>query len=196
MKVQEAITAVMRYVGAVGKGEVNSFHKFNFRGIDTTVNALSPHMRKHGLTVRPSQILDHHYEAFTTSGNKQSIACRLVVEFTFTGPEGDELRSVVAAEAADTGDKATPKAMSVAFRTALLQTFALPTQDTDPDAQVYERQKSAPAPFKPSRDWVAEMREAVAAGADRDKKNEIYAGAVAEGAPSPFLDKVREAGRG
>ena len=197
MKVQEAITAVMRDVGAVGKGDKNEFHRFNFRGIDTTVNALSPHMRKHGLTVRPSQILDHHYEAFTTSGNKQSIACRLVVEFTFTGPEGDELRSVVAAEAADTGDKATPKAMSVAFRTALLQTFALPTQDTDPDAQVYERQKAVPqAPFKPSRDWVAEMREAVAAGADRDKKNEIYAGAVAEGAPSPYLDNVRRAGRG
>ena len=50
--------------------------------------------------------------------------------------------------------------------------------------------------WQPSRDWVAEMREAVAAGADRDKKNEIYAGAVAEGAPAPFLDKVREAGRG
>lgn len=197
MKVHEAITAVMDEVGAVGKSEQNTFHRFNFRGIDTTVNALSPALRKHGLTVRPSQILDHHYEAFTTSGNKQSIACRLVVEFTFTGPEGDELRSVVAAEAADTGDKATPKAMSVAFRTALLQTFALPTQDTDPDAQVYERQKAAPqAPFKPSRDWVAEMREAVAAGADRDKKNEIYAGAVAEGAPLPYLENVRGAGRG
>ena len=53
-----------------------------------------------------------------------------------------------------------------------------------------------PAPFKPSRDWVAEMREAVAAGADRDKKNEIYAGAVAEGAPLPYLENVRGAGRG
>ena len=50
--------------------------------------------------------------------------------------------------------------------------------------------------WQPSRDWVAEMREAVAAGADRDKKNEIYAGAVAEGAPSPYLDNVRRAGRG
>lgn len=53
-----------------------------------------------------------------------------------------------------------------------------------------------PAQYTPSRDWVAEMREAVAAGADRDKKNEIYAGAVAEGAPLPYLENVREAGRG
>ena len=193
MKVQEAITAVMRDVGAVGKGEVNSFHKFNFRGIDTTVNALSPHMRNHGLTVRPSAILSHTYESFTTSGNKQSIACRLVVEFTFTGPEGDELRSVVAAEAADTGDKATPKAMSVAFRTALLQTFALPTQDTDPDAQVYERHKPVPAAqYKPSRDFVSEIRAATS----KDQKNEIYGDAVGEGAPQSFLDILKEAGRG
>src|SRR5699024_10274525 len=154
MKVHEAITAVMNDVGAVGKGEVNSFHKFNFRGIDTTVNALSPAMRKHGLTVRPSAILSSQYEYFTTSGSKQSVACRLTVEFTFTGPEGDELKSVVAAESADTGDKATPKAMSVAFRTALLQTFALPTQETDPDAHSYER--ATP----PSRDFLGDAQAA------------------------------------
>ena len=52
------------------------------------------------------------------------------------------------------------------------------------------------APYKPSRDWIGDMREAVAAGADRDKKNEIYAGAVADGAHSEYLDSVREAGRG
>lgn len=194
MKVHEAITAVMNDVGAVGKGEVNSFHKFNFRGIDTTVNALSPAMRRHGVTVRPSAVLSRDYETFTTSGNKQSIACRLVVEFAFTGPEGDELRSVVAAESADTGDKATPKAMSVAFRTALLQTFALPTQESDPDAHSFER---APAgPYRPSRDYIAEMRDAVQSGADSGKKNDIYGDAVADGAPTPFLDELKEAGRG
>ena len=52
------------------------------------------------------------------------------------------------------------------------------------------------AEWQPSRDWIEDMRDAVAAGADRDKKNEIYAGAVADGAPSEYLDGVREAGRG
>lgn len=193
MKVQEAITAVMNEVGAVGKGEVNSFHKFNFRGIDTTVNALSPALRKHGLTVRPSAILARDYETFTTSGNKQSVACRVVVEYTFTGPEGDEIKSVVAAESADTGDKATPKAMSVAFRTALLQTFALPTQDTDPDAVSFDRQRQTPpVQYKPSRDFIAEIR----AAQDKDTKNDIYGDAVGENAPQAYLDELKEAGRG
>jgi hypothetical protein len=39
----------------------------------------------------------------------------------------------------DSGDKAVPKAMSVAFRTALLQALALPTDEPDPDASTYER---------------------------------------------------------
>ena len=39
----------------------------------------------------------------------------------------------------DSGDKATAKAMSVAFRTALLQALALPTDEPDPDSQSYER---------------------------------------------------------
>ena len=64
----------------------------------------------------------------------------------------------------------------------------VPGADAMPDVPAEE--------WQPSRDWVAEMRDAVAAGADRDKKNEIYAGAVAEGAPLPYLENVRGAGRG
>jgi hypothetical protein len=66
------------------------------------------------------------------------VACRVLVEYTFTDIKGDSCSSIVAAEANDYGDKATPKAMSVAFRTCLLQAFALPTTETDPDADTYD----------------------------------------------------------
>ena len=39
----------------------------------------------------------------------------------------------------DSGDKATAKAMSVAFRTALLQVFFLPTDEKDPDEDSFVR---------------------------------------------------------
>ena len=44
----------------------------------------------------------------------------------------------------DSGDKATPKAMSVAFRIALLQALALPTDEPDPDSYAYERAEAKP----------------------------------------------------
>ncbi len=56
MKVFEAVTAVMGDVGAVKKDGRNQQQNFNFRGIDAVVNALSPAMRKHGLTVYPSKV--------------------------------------------------------------------------------------------------------------------------------------------
>ena len=65
-----------------------------------------------------------------------------------SGVDGSTLTATVAAEAWDTGDKATPKAMSVAFRTALLQALALPTDEPDPDSHTYVREggaQSAPA---------------------------------------------------
>jgi len=60
----------------------------------------------------------------------------------------------VCAESMDSGDKATAKAMSVAYRTALLQTLCLPTDDVDPDAETYVR--SEPAPRTQTRTAPAE----------------------------------------
>ncbi len=42
----------------------------------------------------------------------------------------------------DSGDKATAKAMSVAYRIALIQALNAPTGDPDPDTQTYERSAS------------------------------------------------------
>jgi hypothetical protein len=47
-------------------------------------------------------------------------------------------------EAFDMGDKATAKAMSVAYRTCLLQALTIPTDDPDPDESSYEQAPAAP----------------------------------------------------
>ena len=154
MKVFEAVTAVMSEVGAVAKDGVNQHQKFRFRGIDAVVNAMSPAMRKHGLTVFPSKV-EHRPGTMQLSGGKTATSPVVVVDYTFVGPEGDSFTSQVVAEAFDQGDKATAKAMSVALRTCLLQTFMLPTDDSDPDEHTYERQSySQPAqrPAAPAGD--------------------------------------------
>jgi hypothetical protein len=61
------------------------------------------------------------------------------VAYVFTGPGGDQLLSRVIGEAMDSGDKAVPKAMSVAYRIALLQVLNLPTTEPDPDSESFER---------------------------------------------------------
>jgi hypothetical protein len=57
----------------------------------------------------------------------------------FQLPGRDEVQAIVPGEAMDSGDKAVSKAMSVAFRIALIQALNLPTGEPDADSQSYER---------------------------------------------------------
>lgn len=137
--IQTAITEVMTAAGAVAKRERNASQGFNFRGIDSVVNAISPAMRAAGLVVHPT-VQSVEYATVEVGKSRTPMGhVRIVAAFTFIAPDGSSIHSVVPAEAMDSGDKATAKAMSVAFRTALLQTFVLPTDETDPDADSYER---------------------------------------------------------
>lgn len=137
MTVTEALAAVMSDVQAVAKKDRNDHQRFNFRGIDAVLNAVGPALRKHGVVVVP-QLQSCVYADVQTSTGKPATACRVIVTYVFHHGE-QTLETTVAAEAWDHGDKATPKAMSVAFRTALLQALALPTDEPDPDASSYER---------------------------------------------------------
>lgn len=141
------LTKAMDDIGAVRKGEKNTHQNFNFRGIDAVVNAASPAFRKHGIVVVPT-LNNIEYETVEVGQNRSRMASvRVNVTYTFHAPDGSNVAATVAAESMDSGDKATAKAMSVAFRIALLQTLCLPTDDIDPDAQTYER---SAAPAKPT----------------------------------------------
>ena len=138
MKIHESLIEVMKEVGAVGKNDRNQSQGFAFRGIDAVINAVSPAFQKHKVIVVPTVIEKQSREVESAKG-KAVTHVELKVAYTFYGSEGDFISATVCSEAMDYGDKATAKAMSVALRTALLQTLALPTDEPDPDSQSYER---------------------------------------------------------
>ena len=140
------MSAVMEDVGSVGKTDRNSSQGFQFRGVDAVVNACSPALRKHGVVVIPN-VLDNTYGTVVTGKNNTTMGhAQVKVEYRFYGPAGDHISAVVMGEAFDSGDKATAKAMSVAFRTALLQSLSLPTDEPDTDASSYELSAEPIAP--------------------------------------------------
>lgn len=129
--VHEAIIAVMEGVGAVKKGSMQQ--GFAFRGVDDVLNAVSPVMRANGLTMFPSKVERTRGSSQFKSGGTATVI-DLTVDYTFTGPDGSQITVQVPSEATDSLDKATAKAMSVALRTCLIQTFAIPTvEETGPD---------------------------------------------------------------
>lgn len=143
----EALAAVMADITVVKKEDRNESQRFNFRGIDAVLNAVGPALRKHGVVVLPT-VEDHFYEVATSASGKPMGHVIVRVAYTFHGPAGDTLSCTVIGESMDTGDKAGAKAMSVAFRTALLQALALPTDEPDPDSESYERAPAKKAPKK------------------------------------------------
>jgi len=160
--VVEALSAVMAEVQAVGKGDRNTDQGYNFRGIDAVINAVGPVFRKHGVIALPVKC-QASYRDVLTSREKRSRECTVAVTYRFYGPAGDFIDCEVPGESMDFGDKGAPKAMSVAYRIALLQALCIPTHDPEPDAQSYERADQAeddPEQGQLFDDYADEIRKA------------------------------------
>lgn len=157
----QAVSAVMNDVRSVGKDGKNTFDNYNFRGIDGVMNGVGPALRAHGVIAVPT--VDHiDYGSTTTNKGAVMTTVRLKMIVRWYGPAGDNFETVVWGEAFDRGDKATAKAHSVAFRTAMLETLCLPTQEPDPDEDSYEQARPTQEQREAKRkadleDWATKL---------------------------------------
>jgi hypothetical protein len=141
MKVYHAINQVQRALASEGisKSRKNQQQGYNFRGIDDVYNTVSPLLGQHGLCILPRVLSRECIERQNKSGGALFyVTCE--VEFDFVSAE-DGSKHVVKTygEAMDSADKATNKAMSAAYKYALMQAFAIPTEgDNDADAHHHD----------------------------------------------------------
>ncbi len=187
-----ALSAVMSEVSSVSKDERNTSQGFNFRGIDAVVNAVGPALRKHGVIVVP-RVQSCDYATIEIGEKRKATAhVRVIVEYIFIAQDGSTISCTTAGEAMDGGDKATAKAMSVAFRIALLQALALPTSEPDPDASSYERSPAKTSAMK-DQEQASKIHADILAKEDVGslkmiwdalKANDILESSWAEGSPT------------
>lgn len=138
MQIYESIIHAMADIEPIAKGRRNDKQGFSFRGIDDIMNELQPVLKKHGLFVVPKVVSVVRAEKQTNSGGAllYSIA---TMEYTMYASDGSFIVGSTIGEGMDSGDKASNKAMSVALKYFLLQTFCIPTEDMkDPDAESHE----------------------------------------------------------
>lgn len=151
-KIYEAICGVMADVGVVKKDKQNEKQGFAFRGIDDVMNALNPAMVKNKVFAIPEVTEEIREERPTKSGNLLFYT-RLKITYRFYTTDGSFVEAKVIGEAMDSGDKATNKAMSIAYKYACFQVFSIPTEDiTDPD-------RDAPEPIAPEEPKPIEQKE-------------------------------------
>lgn len=135
-KIYGAIIAVMRDCGSIGKDrQASGFASFKFRGIDDVYNALHPVMSLHGVFCVPEVLETTREERANAKGTVMAYVTAKV-RFTFYAEDGSSVHCVTVGEAMDSGDKALPKAQSIAMKYAMFQTFCIPTEEMpDPDAE-------------------------------------------------------------
>lgn len=160
-RIHAAMVKAMRLATSVGKDGFNEQQKYPFRGIDGTVNVLGPALREAGVFVTP-EVLDSVTRDVQTTQDKKSRETTVRVKFTFWAEDGSQVSAVVPGESLDVSDKGTAKAMSVAFRIALLQVFALPTQEPSTDDNGHYHTRGGTPTLS---GWTADLgRKILAAG--------------------------------
>lgn len=129
-----AIHGVMEDIGVIGKDCQNEKHKFWYRGIDAVMNALQPALIKHNIFIVPD-VLEQKREERVSSSGGNLIYSIIKMQYSFIAADGSRVCATVIGEGMDSGDKASNKAMSVAFKYACFQVFCIPTEEMkDPDA--------------------------------------------------------------
>lgn len=142
MSIYEAISRCMEEIGSVGKDAVNKQQGFKYRGIDAVMNAINPALVKNHVFIVP-EVLDQQRQERTTNKGAVLIYSICRIKYTFYAEDGSFIEAVTVGEGMDSGDKATNKAMAIAFKYACFQVFCIPTEEMkDPDEET-------PDPVKP-----------------------------------------------
>jgi ERF superfamily protein len=153
---------VMRDVKAIAKrsllpvGGDSSGKKVAFRGINEVYAYIGPALRRHGVFPVPHRTETSYRDTKSSRGSVMR-ECTVTVTFRVYGPTGDYFEGQAAGEATDTGDKATSKAQSIAYRVFLLESVsAAMSAEPDPESVDVERGESFRSAFSYAAEICAE----------------------------------------
>lgn len=138
MDIYQSIAAIQADVDFIGKEKrVQSGGSYNYRGVDQVLNTLHPLFSKHKVFAVPEVLEILSREERDTKNGWRMLYQVAKIKYTFYAEDGSSVSAVVLGEAMDSGDKASNKCMSVAYKYACFQILSIPTEETtqDPDDQ-------------------------------------------------------------
>jgi hypothetical protein len=132
--VYQAINAIASDLaeGGIAKRHRNQQADYQYRSIEDVLNALAPLLARHRLCVLP-RILER--ECTRTHNVEPMTHIAIRAAFDLVSSLDGSIHTVESyGEAMDASDKATAKAISAAYKSAMLQTFCIPVPQEDADS--------------------------------------------------------------
>ena len=158
-----AITAELATTG-IPKTRINEVDDYRYRSIDDVLNRLAPLLAKHRLCVLP-RVLER--QVIERQGDEQLLVdVTLRVAFSLVSAEDGSSHLIEAfGEALDPGDKGTAKAMSAAYKSAMIQAFCIPVgdlEDADATSHRLAAKTHVPEPVQGWEQWARDIQDIVA----------------------------------
>ena len=138
-EVYRAINAVTAALSGDGipKSHTNPIELYQYRSIDDVLNRLAPLIAEHRLCILP-RVIERIITDRPSPATPMRVNVMVRVAFDLVSVEDGSVHTVESfGEALDEGDKGTAKAMSAAYKAAMLQAFCIPvagTEDADASA--------------------------------------------------------------
>jgi hypothetical protein len=161
------MAAIINEIGAIEKDKRNKQQGFQYRGIDDVYAALHPLLAKNNVVILPS-VKDLQRSERQTKSGASMMMTTVIVEYRFMADDGTSVSCTMAGEGMDMADKSTAKAMAVAQKYAVLQTFCVPVQElVDGDSETPEASEpKPPVTRQPSQFERERLSEAASKGTD------------------------------
>ena len=172
--IQIALAEVMRNVGPIAKDLRNTQSHYAARSIDDVMDALHDIMAAEGVLPIPT-VEDAQYQ----DRGKQHQAI-LRVRWTFYGPAGDSISGVTYGEALDSSDKATNKALQASLKYLLLDSFLIPVNGDQNDADSTSPQREERSAPRTTRDAATDAQLKVLADELEQYADDAFTAWVAE----------------
>lgn len=131
-KIYAAIVEIMRSVGAIGKDSKNEQQNYKYRGAEAVYNRVQPLFATHGIFSVP-QLLELHEETGQSKSGGTMHFAWVKMRYTFFAEDGSSVVVEMPGGGMDSGDKAIPKAVTIAHRYAICQLLQIPFAVEDPE---------------------------------------------------------------
>jgi len=163
-KILSAINSIMASIEPIAKNKVNQHHDYKFRGVDDVYAVLNPMLVANKVVIIP-EVTNITTEQFTSS--KGTLTFRSVVTMKYSvlhSEDASVVEVVIIGEGMDTGDKATNKAMSTAYKYMAFQLFCIPVDtgdDSEHDDHTLTGKNNAPQPTKSAEPtkWLNKLKK-------------------------------------
>jgi hypothetical protein len=170
MSVYKAIADVSAALSGqgIGKNKRNAAQGYSFRGIDDVLQSLSGLLPACGLVIIPRVVSCTRSREVNAKGTVLFYVSADVEFDLVSVVDGSKHTARFSGEAMDSGDKATNKAMSAAYKYMALQTFCIPVEGVAIDTET-ESHEVVQLPTITGKAWAAALNAVVTGQRTKDQ---------------------------